>query len=383
MKIITTNLRPLIKIWGMLRKQGMRAYEYVFIDFTAHKIKFMDEQSLIVSDIALADYEEHEPVYVDGSKFFSLVGAYDSLEVRADDSTFYTSDGNKFNLPQLDIADASFPDANYQDWTTQNIEFTDDFNKLMVSSLNYVDPDINSEFSTLYFMSGYAVALDEHKMFFAKLPPTFTSDCNFPYQLIKIVLSLKLENTVEFKFRTLSNEAVMIEFVYNGVQIRFSSSAKYQLPVDPLDPNFQSQFNHNNWFIVDKNQLNSSVNFLGEFLKDVTDVICTCRFVSLDDDGNTLDQPYLRIDSNYSGEVSYKIPIKEFSDAAYFNGKSLVLYLNIFKSVISTLSNYGTEDIIIRYEEGMPTVYFADAQNTKNGNTDELYVIHTVIDESV
>ena len=361
----------------------MRAYEYVYIDFNAHKIKFMDEQSLIIVDLGLSDFEEHEPIYVDGSKFFSLVGAYDSLEIKADDSTFYTSDGNKFNLPQLDIADASFPDDDYTDWNIQTIDFTNEFNRLIVSSLNYVDSNINSEFSTLYFMSGYAVALDEHKMFFAKLPSSFTVNCNFPYQLIKIITALRLENEVEFKFRELSNEAIMIEFIYNGIQIRFSSSAKYSLPVDPLDPDFQSQFNHNNWFIVDKNQLNSSVNFLGEFLKDVTDVICTCKFVSLDENDNVLDEPYLQIDSNYSGEVSYKIPIKEFSDASYFTGKTLILYLNIFKSVVSTLSNYDTEDILVRYEEGKPTVYFANAKNMQDGNEDDVYVIHTVIDESV
>lgn len=383
MKISTHNLRPLIKIWSMLRKTGMKAYEYVYVDFAAHKIKFMDEQSLIVVDLGISDFEEHEPLYVDGSKFFSLVGAYDSLEIKADDSTFYTADGNKFNLPQLEIADASFPDTDYNDWTVQSIDFTDDFNRLITSSLNYVDSDINSEFSTLYFMSGYAVALDEHKMFFAKLPSSFTTDCNLPYPLLKIMAALRLENNVDFKFRELSNEAIMIEFVYDGIQIRFSSSAKYSLPVDPLDPDFQEQFNHNNWFIVDKNQLNSSVTFLSEFLKDVSDVICTCRFVSVDDNGNVLDEPYIQIDSNYSGEVSYKIPIKEFSNAEYFNGKMLILYLNIFKSVVSTLSNYNTEDIVVRYEEGKPTVYFANAENMKSGKEDDVYVIHTVIEESV
>ena len=377
MKIITDSIRPLTKIWGMLRKQGMKAYEYVYIDFATHSIRFMDEQALITVEIALSDYEEHEPMYVDGNKFFSLVGAYESLEIKKDDSTFYTQDGNKFNLPQLDIADASFPDNSYDDWDVQTIDFTEDFNKLITSSLNYVDPNINSEFSTLYFMSGYAVALDEHKMFFAKLQHPLNG--NFPYQLIKIMLALKLNDCVDFKFRTLSNEAVMVEFTFNGVTVRFSSSAKYQLPVDPLDPEFQAQFNHSTSFIVNKAQLSSSVNFLGEFLKDVTDVICTCKFVALDNAGAPLAEPYIQIDSNYSGEVSYKIPVKEFSDAAYFDGKTLVLYLNIFKSVISTLSNYGTEDILVKYEDGMPTVYFADA---KANGADDVYVIHTVIDES-
>lgn len=382
MKIITENLRQLSKIWAIMRKQGMKAYEYVYIDFDSKKLKFVDEQSLIVSDLAIAEQEEHEPMYVEGSKFFSLVNAYDNIEVKPNDLTFYTSDGNKFVLPQLDIADASFPDEEYTDWTIQNIDFTSDFNRLISSSLNYVDSDINSEYSTLYFIKGYAVALTDIKMFFAKLPASFTADCNFPYPLIKIITSLKLENNVEFKFRDVGDSA-MIEFTYNGVCVRFASSAKYQLPVDPLDPDFQRQFNHDNYFIVNKAQLNSSVNFLGEFLKDVSDVICTCKFITLDENGNQLDEPYIRIDSNYSGEVSYKIPVKEFSDFTYFNGKTLVLYLNIFKSVISTLSNYNVEDILVRYEEGMPAVYFANAENTKNGIEDEVYVIHTVINESV
>ena len=383
MKIITENLKPLSKIWAMMRKQGMRMYEYVYIDFENRKVKFIDEQTLIVVDLALSDYEEHEPMFVEGSKFFSLIGAYEALEVKDKDLTFYTSDGNKFTLPQIDIADASFPDDEYDDWNIQVIDFSDEFRRLIASSLNYVDSDINSEFSTLYFISGYAVALDDHKMFFAKLPASFTGEFNFPYQFIKIMSALKLDGQIDFKFRELSNEAVMIEFIWNGIQVRFSSSAKYQLPVDPLDADFQKQFNHDNYFIIDKNQLNSSVNFLGEFLKDVTDVICTCKFVSIDNNGNVIDEPYIRIDSNYSGEVSYKIPIKEFSDASYFNDKILVLYLNIFRSVISTLSNYDTEDILIRYEEGKPAVYFADAKNTHNGVNDDVYVIHTVIDESV
>lgn len=381
MKIITENLKSLSKIWSMMRKQGMRVYEYVYIDFDNRKIKFIDEQTLVIVDLALVNYSAHEPMYVEGSKFFSLVGAYDAIEVKDDDLTFYTSDGNKFTLPQIDVADASFPDDDYNDWNVQKIDFSEEFNKIISSSLNYVDSDINSEFSTLYFVSGYAVALDQYKMFFAKLPASFTGEFNFPYQFIKIITALKLEGTIDFNFRLLSNEAVMVEFTYNGIRIRFSSSAKYQLPVDPLDPDFQKQFNHDNYFIVNKNQLNSSVNFLGEFLKDVTDVICTCKFVSVDDSDNPLDEPYLRIDSNYSGEVSYKIPIKEFSDAVYFNDKTLVLYLNIFRSVISTLSNYNTEDILVRYEDGQPAVYFANADNTRTGISDDVYVIHTVIQE--
>lgn len=381
MKIVTENLKPLSKIWSMMRKQGMRVYEYVYIDFDNRKVKFIDEQTLVVIDLALTDYSAHEPMYVEGSKFFSLVGAYDTLEIKDNDLTFYTSDGNKFTLPQIDIADASFPDDDYNDWNVQQIDFSEEFNRLITSSLNYVDSDINSEFSTLYFVSGYAVALDRYKMFFAKLAPSFTGEFNFPYQFIKIITALRLEGPVDFSFRLLSNEAVMIEFTYNGTRVRFSSSAKYQLPVNPLDPDFQKQFNHDNYFIVNKNQLNSSVNFLSEFLKDVTDVICTCKFVSVDDSGNPLDEPYLRIDSNYSGEVSYKIPIKEFSDAVYFNDKTLVLYLNIFRSVISTLSNYNTEDILVRYEDGQPAVYFANAENTRTGISDDVYVIHTVIQE--
>jgi len=382
MKIITENLKQLSKIWAMMRKQGLRAYEYVYIDFDNHKVKFMDEQTLVTVDLALSDYEAHEPMYVEGSKFFSLVGAYESIEVKDDDLTFYTSDGNRFILPQIDVADASFPDETHDDWIFQTIDFSDEFNKLVSSSLNYVDSDVNSEYSTLYFISGYAVALDEFKMFFAKLPSSFTAEFNLPYQLIKIILALRLEGQVNFSFRELSNEAIMIEFLYNGVQVRFSSSAKYQLPVDPLDPMFQKQFNHENYCIINKNQLNSSVNFLSEFLKDVSDVICTCKFISLDDDGNELNEPYMQIDSNYSGEVSYKIPIEEFSDASYFNGKVFLLYLNIFRSVISTLSNYGVEDILIRCEEGKPAVYFANAENTRNGLDDEVYVVHTVISES-
>lgn len=251
----------------------------------------------------------------------------------------------------------------------------------MFSALSYVDPDPNSEFSTLYFVSGHAVALDQTKMFFAKLPSGFTMNTDFPYQLVKMITVLKLEGSVNFNSRELSNGAMMVEFEYDEIKVRFASSAKYDLPIDPLDPAFRSQFEHNNYFIVSKNQLNSSVNFLGEFLKDVSDVICTCKFVTLDNNGNTLDEPYMRIDSTYSGEVSYKIPVKEFSDSSYFNEKTLALYLNIFKSVVSTLSNYGAEDILVRYEEGKPAVYFADANNTKTGIEDNIYLIHTVIGE--
>lgn len=379
MKIMTDGLRKLIKIWAIMRKQGMKAYEYVYVDFAAHKIKFMDEQALIEADLAIVDYEEHDPLYIEGSKFFSLVNAYNSLEISQNSSVFVTEDGNKFNLPQLNIADAAFPDDEYTDWDVQQIDFTADFSKLMSSSLNYVDPDPNSEYSTLYFISGHAVALDETKMFFAKLPAGFTMQTDFPYQLVKMITIFRLEGPVEFKSRELSNGAMMVEFEHEGIRVRFASSAKYSLPVDPLDPVFRSQFEHENYFIVSKNQLNSSVNFLGEFLKDVSDVICTCKFITMDNDGNPIDEPYLRIDSTYSGEVSYKIPVKEFSDASYFNGKVLALYLNIFKSVISTLSNYDTEDILIRYEEGKPAVYFANADNTKNGVDDDVYVIHTVI----
>lgn len=381
MKIMTEALRPLIKVWSLMRKQGMRAYEYVYIDFDNAKIKMLDEQSFITANLPLSDYEQHEPVYVEGSKFFSLVNAYDSIEIKSNDTTFYSEDGNTFNLPQLNIIDAAFPEDVYNDWIDQKIDFTAEFNNMLLSSLNYVDPDINSEFSTLYFQSGIAVALSDIKMFFEKLPG-ITSNFNIPYPLIKIILALRLENSVNFKFRELSNEAMMIEFEYNGVVVRFSSSAKYQLPVDPLDPNFRQQFDHNNYFIVDKNQLNESVNFLGEFLKDVSDVICTCQFVTYDSAGNKLDNPYIRIDSNYSGEISYKIPIKEFSDIDYFNGKKLVLYLNIFKSVITTLSNYKTESILVKYEEGMPAVYFSNAENLKNNVEDNVYIIHTVIDEN-
>ena len=152
MRILTENLKSVQKIWSQVRVKGVAYNDYVLLDFDNKCLAFYNLQTVVKVPLELEDNDgqglSHRSMFVDGSKFFSLVQFYDYVDIDKDD-VFYSSLGDRFIVPEIK-EEINVPDQEYNDWETFKVEFTPDLNKKLSSSLSYVEPDPKSDFSALF-----------------------------------------------------------------------------------------------------------------------------------------------------------------------------------------------------------------------------------------
>lgn len=371
MRILTSNLKSVQKIWNQIRVRGIQYYDYVHLDFHNRILSFMNSTTVVKVNLNLEDNDgkglEHDPMFIDGSKFFSLVQFYDYVDL--EDKTFYSSSGDKFVIPELE-EEIEIPNGEFHDWKTVNVDFNADLNKELSLAMSYVESDMNSEFSSLFIQNGVMFSYNHYRMFHGDTSISGI-EFNVPYTLLKLITSLNMMGAVELKTRTLAGGASMTEFSYGDIWIRYSASSKYELPFDPDSDDFKSSYDHETNFVVSMDTIQEAIKFLTAYMVDVSEAVCQCRFSTSDPDDMVMT---LHLD--YTGAVDYRVKMEKCSDTEYFDGQSAFIYLNSIRSAIGILAQYGVKNVNITFDSDAAAMKFSD-----DDGECPVFVIHTVTEE--
>lgn len=379
MRIKTENLKPVYKVWNQIRVKGSPLYENVFLDFENKTIGFKNEQATVKASLELEDNDgkglEHRPMFVDGSKFFSLVQFYDYVDL-SDDDIFYSSMGDAFQIPELEAEEVELADQEYDDWSTYSVSFTPELNKKLSLSFGYVDASENSDFSALFIRLGSLIACTRFKMFIAETDNGLEeADFGIPLPLLRLINSMGMQGTVDLKIRDNVADSKMIEFTYGDIWIRYGASGRYVLPIDPESEDFHSTYDFPTYFSVNLAELDGATKFLASYFSDVPSAICRMEFNTEDEDAMTMT---LHVGYESSGFTDYKVKITSCSDPEYFNGKSGAMYLSYIRNAINIFSQYSVEEMRITFDEDAPALGFFDAKEET-----PVFVVHTALVEDL
>lgn len=378
MRILTENLKSVQKIWSQVRVKGVAYNDYVLLDFDNKCLAFYNLQTVVKVPLELEDNDgqglSHRSMFVDGSKFFSLVQFYDYVDIDKDD-VFYSSLGDRFIVPEIK-EEINVPDQEYNDWETFKVEFTPDLNKKLSLSLSYVEPDPKSDFSALFIHQGTLIACNRYKMFFAETSNGLEEiESNLPLALLKLIVSLDMTGEVEFKVRTDKDENKTMEFTYGNLWLRYYSSSRFVLPFEPESEDFQSAYNHPNYFSVKVSQMSEAIKFLSAYYNDTVDAVCKCVF---DTESQNSDDwsVILHLSYEQSGTSDFRVKIESCTDPEFFNGKAGFIYLNYIKTATGILEQLGVETMRITFDEDGAAMAFKDDKEEC-----PVFLVHTVTEE--
>ena len=349
MRILTDNLKAVQKIWSQVRVKGVPFNDYVYLNFRDGLIEFQNESTVIKAKLHLEDNDgsgaDHRSMFIDGSKFFSLVQFYEYIDIDSND-VFYSSLGDKFIIPELND-DVFFPDMELDDWETIKIEFTPELNKKLSTALSYIDADPKSEFRALFIHQGTLISCNRFKILIARTNNGLDEvETSIPAELLKLIISLDMQGTVDFKTRRTSNDAMMMELSYGDLWLRFVSSSMFVLPFDPESEDFISTYDHPTYFAVDLSQLDEATRLLMSYYSDTVDALCKCSFETDDPDAM-----YMVIHLSYEASGSH------------------------IRAAIGVLGQYGVTDMRITYDDEASGMAFQDAKEEA-----PVFVIHTVVE---
>jgi len=111
----------------MMREPKVALHEYVYLDFDKEYLYFTCDKSAMKIKLLIQDKETHNPMFVHGMKFFTMIETSSYVEVKG--STFVTDSGVKFILPSLED-EIEYPDMLDYDilaFQNQSLQFTATF----------------------------------------------------------------------------------------------------------------------------------------------------------------------------------------------------------------------------------------------------------------
>lgn len=376
MRIMTQNLKPVQRIWTQLRIRGVPYYEYVLLDFANKTLGFMNDLATVKVNLNLEDNDgkglEHRNMFVDGSKFFSLVSFYSYIDLDGD--TFYSPSGDKFLLTELK-EDISLPDQEYNDWEEHIINFTPELNKQLTLATLYVDSDTQSDFSTLFIHEGSLIACNPYRMFFGDTKADFgQAEFNIPYNLLKLITSLGMSGEVSLLTRSAASGTSWVQISYKDIWLRFGCSTRFSLPFDPEDQDFISTYKHDTTFKIHTLYLDSAVKFLSQYFNEIPNAICHCCFETANPSNKSL-VIHLQYES---GTTDYRVPIEETSNDLFFDGQSFFMFLSSIKSALGILTQYGTDLIEISFDPEAPAMSFSASSSELDC---PIFVVHVTTEE--
>lgn len=376
MRIITENLKPIQKIWNQIRVRGNSYFDHVMLDFDSKQILFKNGQACVKASLSLEDNDgrglSHRKMFIDGSKFFSLVQFYDYVDLDEND-VFYSSQGDKFIVPELN-EEIPFPEAEEGgECKLLTVSFTPELNKKLSIASTYVDPDSESDYYALFVHNESLIACNRTKMLFAQTDNGLKGSFAIPYPLLRLIITMDIQGDVDLRIINDADGYTYIEFSYGDMWIKYGNSEGYVLPFDPDSEDFLSTYDHSTYFCVNLSQIDEAVKFLSSYYNDTVDAICKCVFDTSDPDNMIMT---INLSYEQAGASQYRVAMTGCSDPEYFDGKTAFIYLKFIKSAIGILSQFGIESMRVTFDEDAPAMAFMDA--TEEEST---FVVHTVAQE--
>lgn len=375
----------------MTRVQNSIYFDNVVLDWDRMKVGFRNDSISVEAGITADGSDGNQEtgrIAVNGAKFFTLCNSYDTLDVS--DNVFKAPDGSTFLVPKLSEP-LEIPFGDGDGWDESVLGFDDNFGKLLNLSTDYIDKDPRGEFSALFFRDGNMVALSRRHAFFADIKGYTKKSFSLPALGIRVITSLGFSGDVSLRLKT-KNGIDIVDLVEGMTHVQVSGSANTTLSVDPFGERFRQNYEHDTYFTVSTDALSGTLGFLQDYLSDVGDAVCQIRFVTKDNAGAKLDEPYMVVENAQSGEVSCKCPLRMVSDADYFSGKGYGTKLFTLRRAVSTLIANGVLDMKVRFADGKSATYYGNADapvangsdakpvEKKDGcDPDAIFIVQTVI----
>lgn len=361
MKILNENLSDYYRTFEKVRVPKVAYYGSVYLDFENEYLFFQNEFTVVRLKLEFSleeDEDSKENVFVfDGDKFFLLVAQYEYLIYDGD--KFISPDGNNFKLstfsepydpPELDPT---------EDWEKIEFTITPELLHHIRSASSYVPLDQES-LRGLFFDNGQLIALQPQKFYQA----TVDVDNNFslPFDFIKTLLSFDCVGESAL-YKQDQGDAHRFVFEQGDLSIRFVSSNDLALPVDIHSEEFISNYDHENYFVVDKSEFVSAIKFLDPFAKEVASSRVSLKFLP---ESSSLTI-YVNDEQNI---VDYKVDVHEYSSKNAFEGEEL----NISLSALSNMfSNIDSDLVYITFDSESPAMKFS------SGSEADYFIIQTKI----
>lgn len=371
MKILTTNLKNYRKIFDSVKRTGIQLYDSVFLDFTESYLIFMNETSVIRIQMELeGEPEGQENFFVDGGKFFSLVGAYDVLRVNG--KKFLSPAGDSFVLPTFN-EDIELPDfAEEGNWKEAELDFTKEFVANLKTAQNYIEPG-DTEFSSLFFEDDVMLSLSKTRFFQA---PSYNSGVSFnlPYNFVTLLNTMSNVGKAQLKYIS-KNDAFKIYLKIDNLEILFGTNSSNSLPVDPMSEDFRESFFHDTWAKLPVKNSIESLRFLSSLLNDSPASHVNVSFLKEN------ENYYMEFQISNESNINYKSMVEDFSDFDYFKNRSFWISLDSMRRALSNFDNRSVESVVLRYEEDAPAVYFADAKEVEEGELEKFFIVQTLLED--
>lgn len=371
MKINTSSLRGLSRVYSLMKISGNVYYENVLLDFGNKTITWQNSNSVFRAPVEIEGTETIDPVFINGTKFFLLVSNTDVLEY---DGEFFSSDGNRFKIEKSSDK-VEFPLSDYDDWKTTTIVFSPELQKRLSLSVDYVEKESDNPFSALFFVNGKMVALNKQRFFVSDVSSSTQETFTLPFSFLRIMNSMSLDGEVELSVHK-SNDSEIIQIKKDGVILRMAGSSEYKMPVDIDSDAFRAYYTYDDYVTVDSQKTMQALTFLCGYLSDIKRAYCFTEFHTMDGSVPSKD-PYMSMEFALKDQsVQYKVPIISSYDPQSMDGKRFGMFLSVLKQAFSTLVANGASHVTLKYSPTSPVVYFSNADED-----DGLFILFSTLSD--
>ena len=376
MKISTYNLKIFSPFYQMMREPKVALHEYVYLDFDKEYLYFTCDKSAMKIKLLIQDKETHNPMFVHGMKFFTMIETSSYVEVRG--NTFITENGVKFILPSLED-EIEYPDMLDYELSEDKgrLVFDTNFSRILRQIIQYTATNESLVKENIFFRDGEIVIVSRVR--FLKMKVVASSYGNFvlPYEIAKTIASINSADVerllpspfIEFSVECKQNDdgSSIVKLTSDGFSLIFSTSGDMTYPKDIVESeDFRNVYYADTQVTVPVGITNEIITGIKAFNFDAD--IIYMKFELVDTDG----KKQLCISSKESG--SY-VSHTDIVDTDCENMKFWISYSEVVM-VYSMIKTLKTDNLLIRYKENSPVAYFSVPDRE-----DSVVMVHALIDK--
>ena len=373
MKILTDNLKPYSSLFGAMRPKGIARFEYVYLDLREGFLFFQtaDFTSMRIR-LKLDEYEDHDPMFVHGMKFFTMVNQSEYVNLQG--KVFTTDKGTRFILPELD-EDFQVPSFDVDDtWKKINFKMDKIFLKNLKAALTYVGDTPAEGGGGVYFLKDRMVALRRDRFFNVDASRYDATGLVLPSAFAKLMTQVQLRKIgtgAELEDSDLLNVSVYLKAFGEGKRINFEMDdlavvfptdefSKFPIP-DLDDPEVKAAYYSDLFVEVDRAELIEALKTINGFVEDLVIKEISVKF--------DLESNMVELSTFKSGELVCKIPVLQTNldadSSELFKFWIFFEELNLASSTIFRLPA-KSQNIVIRYQESQPMVLFSPGDDDQD-----------------
>ncbi len=268
MKIYTDKFRRYAKVLHSITEKGNIRFESIYFNFKDSYVYLFSSKSQARMIFLWEKTNEDEVVEnfsVSLEYFLPLIFSYEYLEVN---NKIFSYKNEEFDIQSFvdEDIDLSLYDK-IKDIKTIEINTNQVFLNHFLKCMNYIERDESSENASvagIFLRKNVLLGTDKFKFYNGTFDFKVEEDINFSLDLSKIINNLADKNKVCIG----KEEKFIYVNVNNDIDILSAINLKLDIP-DIFSEKFVNLYNHETFFVVEKEKLLEVINFLGFYTKDV------------------------------------------------------------------------------------------------------------------